>query len=259
MMTKNEYFRYKWTIAGLVILIVSIVLYAIFYENVIVQAFASALLSVSVVILVQENLLKNYLYKTIIHFQENGFVDINANRDYDMIKKAIKKSKNEIKMSGISLYVPMSNYGEEIKNLINKNNKIKIKILIVDPSSDIIQFWENNIGISKIISEESQTVITIINNMIEYCKKMEFRGEIELKTHVGLPFNCMYIFDRREIFYNPYINGLGGAKTPCFKIVDVSDNFDKYNDSFDCLWFKEDSKTISKYQFNDLSNNGMCS
>jgi hypothetical protein len=157
---------------------------------------------------------------------DGGMEFIYDKRDLDKYDDLIKNVKNSIDISGYSLNAFNDSYSQILKEKLNSDSSIKIRILLVNPLSPFgreREAQENN---------EENTYLNSVNKIIKTYNKFD---NVTIKT-INCPLPTMFYRIDDSLFIGPHLYKKPSKATVTYEIRKNGWLFDTYQDDFDNLW-----------------------
>lgn len=175
----------------------------------------------------------NVLKKVNSIIFDAGVNDIFKKRKLDKYDSLILDVKDEICISGYSLSGFYESYKDILIDKLNNSSSLKIKILIVDPSSEFSRDRERL---------EGNATGIFLNNINKLNETFSVFDNVEIKS-MKTPLTTMIYKIDDVLFIGPHFYKTSSASTPTMELSRSGWMYDAYMSEFYRMW--DDSNTLT--------------
>jgi len=169
--------------------------------------------------LLSEPLMSVFLDRTIS--KGTGIVEYSpkANDFLPKIPGLIKSADEEIWLTGISFYITLPAYRDELFKALERG--VNVRFLIYNPYSTNLEEVANSFGQTRgELAKECEMTVEHLETLAEQAKKAGTKGALEVRLFSSIPKMRLYMFDRRReeghTYFIPHVDQQNTPNVPGF-------------------------------------------
>lgn len=267
-MFRNMFKNYSLWVCSLLFLLISITIFWITSNtnwnvaNIILNNIASVLIVSGIYNVIYEYFLKANMVELIdekIKLQreiaKTGITDIKLDIKDINYTTLLKGARKEIDIFHIYGRTWISNNADEIKRILsNKQRKINIRVILLDPQSKFVdglaEFYDKEVDSLK---ADMKVVIKEWQKIYEYGKRIKSTSRLRVYYHNCQPSYSIYRFDNTIVSVSNKLSKGRGQHLPSVICKNSDENEDLY-----AAYIQELTDIISSSKEVDFSNINMC-
>jgi hypothetical protein len=156
------------------------------------------------------------------------------------VREFLKKAKHEIDIFGITLETISGDYIDTIKNLLKSKNIKKVRILIYNPKSTLIN------SINTLVKSNTGTIQSSVQRFVDLKSEIgDDARKFEIKLFDNIPIQSMFIIDPNTnsdgvMRVEPYLFGIRKEERRIQELSSKKEKelFQTYYRSFEEMWGK---------------------